>query len=156
MPIFDVPDFMHVEGTYTTNMNTKAYSKLSDYTRAKSQFSNTKKGDTSFKEETKKLRNKYSEGEDIGGTLKAGMEGMIGFGFESKKSEFLAENTANSSFSSERTVNLADYLTDKKSKENNEREVMISELSIEISRYRAFLDDSSVGIGSKSGKIGPI
>ena len=51
--MFDVPDFMHVEGTYTTNMVTKAYSTISDYTRALSQYSNTKKGDTSFKEETK-------------------------------------------------------------------------------------------------------
>lgn len=50
--MFDVPDFMHVEGTYTTNMVTKAYSTISDYTRALSQYSNTKKGDTSFKDET--------------------------------------------------------------------------------------------------------
>ena len=50
--MFDVPDFMHVEGTYTTNMVTKAYSSISDYTRAISQYSNTKKGDTSFKDET--------------------------------------------------------------------------------------------------------
>ena len=41
-------------------------------------------------------------------------------------------------------MNLADYLKDKKSKVNNEREVMVSELSIDISRYRAFLDDSSI------------
>jgi hypothetical protein len=54
--VFDIPDFMHVQGVYTTRMETLAYNSVEDYVQRLSKISNSKFGSTAFSEQKSKYK----------------------------------------------------------------------------------------------------
>ena len=53
--IFDVPDGMHIQGVYETQMEQKTYSSVSDYVSAMSTKSNAQVGGSAFNEDATKV-----------------------------------------------------------------------------------------------------
>ena len=53
--IFDVPDGMHIQGVYETQMEQKTYSSVSDYISAMSTKSNAQVGGSAFNEDATKV-----------------------------------------------------------------------------------------------------
>lgn len=69
--MYDIPDYMHVQGLYETTMYTKAYDSIDQKINSMAKAANTQKGKGSFDQTRKKMENTQTD------VLSVGVEGWV-------------------------------------------------------------------------------
>ena len=136
--IFDVPDGMHVQGVYETQMTTETFSSVSDYVNSMSLKSNAQVGSSAFDETRRSLDSSTSETDTHTASLAASGQGFsLGASFQRQDSTgtFHGENT----FSNDKKQQKASQLGQTGNKVTKKKESLVAKMSINIIRYEMFL-----------------
>ena len=136
----NVPDFMMVEGVYETKMGTESFTSISEFAKIRSERSNTRTGTSSFRDENRKLSASEAESKSDsgGGSVSSPVFAISATG---KTDKYNSKNEQRKQFTRSETTKRANRISDKKSRTTSKVETMISEMKIEIIRYRAIIEE---------------
>ena len=136
--IYDVPDGMHIQGVYETQMSTETFSSISNYVESMSIKSNAQVGSSAFDEERRTLDSTTSDTTTATASLAASGQGFsMGASFQHQTSQgtFSGEHA----FSNNKKQRKASQLSQTGKKKTAKTEKMVAKMSINIIRYEMFL-----------------